>query len=606
MGVVMKSVSFRTLIAGIGVFSVIVSVSAQTAVQKHGWLRTEGPYILNDSGNIVQLKGLSFYWSTPAWSGYGYYNEGTVDALVDSWKCTVVRAAYDRNGGNNNGWDGVQKVINESIKKGIYVIIDWHSHTAQDQQGEAIQFFKEQATKYKNTPNVIFEPYNEPINAGGSSGGTQTAAVTTWKAIKGYLTAVTQAIRDAGSKNLVVVGTPYYCQFVDVAAGDPLKDKNGKPFTNLAYAFHFYAASHGPESYYVKAGEIVEGAGGMEGEYLGGAVGKVPIFVTEWGTTHSNGGQEGKTYIDGPNTDWWFERFIDKYHLSWCNWSASSFEASSAFSGGTSPSASGQIVQKHIKNPSTDEFEPESKAGLDGPSNDSVFSFPGTHPAAGFNRYYGAYVSAAAVPYSYRDNQDKRTANNTCLKVGGGSTFDWARYNVKTSSACKALLVRCCPKDGGGSMEVYVDNKNVGSITLTKGKDWVTKCVDVDVGSGTHTVQFTFTDAQESGYLVEWFELSTATCATATLPADGANLIRPELRPLAVTVSKNKISIGLPYNHGFASYRLLSADGRTVSVGSIGRVQSTVTINGVSRGLWLLQLSGESVSRVHRVVVRGE
>ena len=336
----------RGVIAGLVVICTMSTSMAATAVERHGWLKTQGGYLLNEHGNIVQLRGLSFYWSNPAWSGYSYYNEGTLNALVDQWKCTVVRLAYDRDHGNNNGWDGVQTVLNAAIKKGIYVIIDWHAHDAHNNEGAAVQFFREQAQKYKNTPNVIFEPYNEPINLSGNrEDGTQTTAEATWKGIKGYLKNVTQAIRDEGSKNLVILGTPFFCQFVNVAAGDQIKDKNGNTFENVAYAFHFYSASHGPEAYYVKGGDV----GGMEGEYLQGGLGKVPVFVTEWGTTHSDGG-EAHDYIDAENTEWWFSKFIDgQYKLSHCNWSVSNFEPSSAFSGGTSPSASGKIAQKYIR-----------------------------------------------------------------------------------------------------------------------------------------------------------------------------------------------------------------------------------------------------------------
>ncbi len=577
-------------------------VSAATAVERHGWLRTEGPYLLNEKGNIVQLKGLSFYWSNPSWNGWSYYNESTVDALVDQWKCTVLRAAYDRDGGNNNGWDGVQRVINQAIKKGIYVIIDWHSHTAHEQEGAAVQFFKEQAQAYKNTPNVIFEPYNEPKNAGGSSGGTQTAAVTTWGAIKPYLQNVTQAIRDAGSKNLVVVGTPYYCQFVDIAASSPLRDKSGKPFTNLAYSFHFYAASHGPEAYYVKQGQISEGSGGMESEYLMGGLSRVPIFVTEWGTTHSNGGQDGMNYIDGTNTDWWFERFINgPYHLSWCNWSASSFEASSAFSGGTNPSASGQIAKKYL-NDTEDEFEPPSKAGNPGPFGETVTSMPATKPAAKYNRYYGAYVSAAPIPYTSRDRIDPRTAADSCLKVLGGANGDWVSYYLKSSAGSKLLIVRCLAKQGSGSMEVFLGNKNVGTIDIEKGNDWVCKELTIDAAAGTDTLKFVITNALENGFFVEWFEMGDKnTCLTTVVASRGQRT----QRQAEVTRFGSTLAVSLPPRHGYSLFRLMSADGRAVRRGVIVGDRTNLTIADLPCGMWLLELGGRAGRKMFRVMVSG-
>ena len=45
----------------------------------------------------------------------------------------------------------------------MYVIIDWHSHKAEDNEKEAIEFFTKMATKYGKHPNIIYEIYNEPL-----------------------------------------------------------------------------------------------------------------------------------------------------------------------------------------------------------------------------------------------------------------------------------------------------------------------------------------------------------------------------------------------------------------------------------------------------------
>ena len=43
-----------------------------------------------------------------------------------------------------------------------------------------------------------------------------------------------------------VILVPYYAQHVGVASNDPIW-MIMEPFKNVAYAFHFYAASHGPK-----------------------------------------------------------------------------------------------------------------------------------------------------------------------------------------------------------------------------------------------------------------------------------------------------------------------------------------------------------------------
>jgi endoglucanase len=56
-----------------------------------------------------------------------------------------------------------EAVIDAAISNGIYVIVDWHDHHAEDHEAQAIQFFEKVATKYGNEPNIIYEIYNEPL-----------------------------------------------------------------------------------------------------------------------------------------------------------------------------------------------------------------------------------------------------------------------------------------------------------------------------------------------------------------------------------------------------------------------------------------------------------
>ena len=580
-----KGLITTTLILGTA-----ASIWAQTPVSKHGALTTSGPYLLNKNGNIVQLKGMSFYWSRPDWPGYSYYNASNLNFLVDSWKCTVVRVSY----APGQGWDGCQAVIDAAIAKGIYVIIDWHSHQAQTEESSAISFFREKATQYKNTPNVIFEPYNEPITAGGANGGTLTDAQLTWGAIKGYLKNVTQAIRDAGANNLVILGTPYYSQYVNVAAADQIKDNSGNLFKNVAYAFHFYAASHGPDAYYVQS----EG-GGMEATYLDGGLGKVPVFITEWGTTHSNGGQDGKNYIDQTNTNWWFTNYVNgDYHLSHCNWSVSSHETSSCFSGGTSPSQSGTIAMNLIKASSVDEWEPPSKSGTVGPSKDSTFNMPANHAASGYNRYYGSGIKAATVSFLNRDGADVRTAKNTSLSITNMGAENWVSYKFNVTSQTKYLVLRALSTDGGGTIEVYLDGTKKGDIVVAQKTTWTTLVSDLTVTTGQHEIQLKFLNTSGSGYSIEWIELSNSSVSIS--PQFRINNADPQL-----FINTTGFKVHLPLLHGFKAYSLMTANGRVVRSGSISRVTSELNFKNLSNGMWLLKLENINGAKLFKTIVSG-
>jgi len=290
-------------------------------------ISTQGNEILF-AGKAGSLAGNSFFWSNNSYGGERYYNRATVAWLKRDWGTTIVRAAMgvEEPGGyvddpvaNRNR---VIALVDAAIAEDLYVIIDWHSHRAEDNQALAVDFFRDMATRYGRTNNVIFEIYNEPIDSN-------------WTRIKSYSEAVIAAIRDAGSNNLVVVGTPFYSQEVDVAARDPITR-----FDNIAYALHFYAGTHG-ESLRARASRAMS---------LG-----VPLFVTEWGTVAATG--DGA--VAASETQRWM-RFLLENNISHLNWAvndkqegASVIRSGASTSGNWSDSQlteSGILVRSIIRN----------------------------------------------------------------------------------------------------------------------------------------------------------------------------------------------------------------------------------------------------------------
>ena len=262
-----------------------VSQSDTTIVAKHGHLRVQGNQIVDKNGHPVALHGMSLFWSQ--WMGK-YYNYDCIKWLRDDWKCTVVRAAMGIDMGGYLQFPSIEKnkiiaVIDACINLGIYVIVDWHDYAADTHKAEAIAFFREIAIMYGNTPNIIYEIYNEP-----QSGSWATV-------IKPYADSVIQNIRSIDPDNLIIVGTPNGSTDVDVASRDPLKQ------SNVAYVFHFYAASH--QQYYRNKAAAALANG-------------VAIFVSEWGTCEYT----GSGVIDFAETEKWLS-FMHEHMVSWCNWS---------------------------------------------------------------------------------------------------------------------------------------------------------------------------------------------------------------------------------------------------------------------------------------------
>jgi endoglucanase len=250
---------------------------------------------VDEHGAVVQLRGMSFGWSQ--WWGQ-YWTAGTVSWLVDDWKVEIVRTAMGiESDATTKGYldspatekAKVVTVIEEALRRGIYVIVDWHDHHAPSHTERAKAFFSEMAVTYGHYPNVIWEIFNEPADI-GPGGSTRD----TWPIIKSYAEQVIPAIRAKDPDNLIIVGTPEWSQRVDQASQSPISDPN------VAYTLHFYAATH---KQYLR-------------DYASQALGRgVALFVTEWGTCEAS----GTGYLDAAETDTWL-RFLDDNKLSSANW----------------------------------------------------------------------------------------------------------------------------------------------------------------------------------------------------------------------------------------------------------------------------------------------
>ena len=296
--------------------------SADSFVGQHGMLRVSQGKIVDSSGVPVQLKGMSLFWSQ--WSGQ-FWNASAVATTARQWGATVIRAAMGIEQGGYLDNPGTEKnrlkiIIDAAIAEGIYVIIDWHDHNAHWHKDRAVEFFSEMAETYGSNPHVIFELFNEPINI-------------SWEEVKSYAEAVIGAVRSKGAQNLVIVGSPQWSQRVDMPANNPIRDPN------VAYALHFYAATHrqslrNTASYAVNRG--------------------IALFVTEFGICEASGNGN----IDYNESNQWME-FMNRHQIGWTNWALNDKpESASALKPGTNPNgnwadwqltASGAYVKSKIR-----------------------------------------------------------------------------------------------------------------------------------------------------------------------------------------------------------------------------------------------------------------
>ena len=262
-----------------------------TVVQIHGLLQQNGNKIVDKNNEPVSFAGNSFFWSNDNWGGERYYKAEVVSWLKDDWKTTIVRAAMgvedpggylDNKTANKNR---VKTIVDAAIDEGIYVIIDWHSHHAEDNTNEAAIFFQEMANLYGEYDNVIYEIYNEPLDISWST------------IIKPYAISIIAAIRSIDPDNLIVVGTPEWSQRVDLAAADPITG-----YSNIAYTLHFYSIHH-QQWLRDRASAALESG--------------IALFVTEWGSI-------GYSLVDSEANEWMAWCFTNK--ISHCNWAVNDKE----------------------------------------------------------------------------------------------------------------------------------------------------------------------------------------------------------------------------------------------------------------------------------------
>jgi endoglucanase len=296
----------RWIGAGLGLVAHLAATPAMAApasgvVAAHGRLEVAGNRVVDSHGHPVSLHGMSLFWSqwTPA-----FYNARAIDWIARDWHATAVRAAIAAASGGYTSEPAIEtkraeEAIDAAIAAGVYVVVDWHAHDPLP--AEAIRFFTDIAHKYRGVPNIIYETWNEPLPKYGWS-----------DVIKPYHLKVIAAIRREDPGAFIVAGTRGWDQEVDEAAADPIN------LPNVAYALHFYAATH-KQALRDKADLALK---------RGAA-----LFVTEYGTTAAN----GDAPIDAAETRIWWA-WCDARGISYLNWSLSDKnEASAALRPGAAP-----------------------------------------------------------------------------------------------------------------------------------------------------------------------------------------------------------------------------------------------------------------------------
>lgn len=401
------------------------------------------------SGNEVAVQGMSLFWSMTKDAGINFWNGDVIKGLVDKHKIQLVRAPM----GVDGSWEddvgnyytnamhetAMNAVVQAAIDNDIYVLIDYHSHCAEKNTSGAAQFFGKMAQKWGKYDNVIFEIYNEPKNGDCDWTGWYDAdgAKDYWKrAIYPYANTVISEIRKY-SDNLVVVGTPYYDQYVDAALAQTINDKN------VAYTFHYYA---GEDPYRHKVDVLGKNPENMMNKGYS-------VFVTEWGNSAPSG--DGG-FTASYSTQWY--NWMKTNQLSGANWSVSNkAETASYFNtsiSGSTPASQWSYTQSGQW------------------TNQNVFaSLPSTYKAC--NGTTPVVTSSSSTQPSSSSVQQSsssvRSSSSVALSSSSVASSSSIQQNVSSSSnpqPTSSATVSGNVKVIGSLNQTVAQNGSIGTITF--------------------------------------------------------------------------------------------------------------------------------------------
>lgn len=378
-----------------------------STVQKYGQLKLVGNQLSDQRGNAVQLQGISAH----GLQWFPLVDNQTIPYMAEFFGAEAVRLAmYIEDYAPTDPsdfWGGyvankdlllreTEKAIEDAVNAGIYVLVDWHIHNVPSKYtAEAKEFFSYISRKYGHLPNIIYEICNEPVSVGWSNG------------IKPYAETIISAIRANDPDNIIIVGTPNWSQDVDAAAGDPLA------FSNVMYAFHYYAATHDFNQ--------------MSGKVQTALDAGLAIFVSEWGTS-----DVGTSSSNFSVAERWM-RFMNERKLSWVNWSLGNKDETSSILKPTAPMSgpwdesdltqSGRWLKSYFDSPTA------------GSSSSAVYSSVSSLPSSSSSSVESSSSSVSSVSSQSQASSSSVSSSKSSSSSSTSSSVSVSSSQVISSSS---------------------------------------------------------------------------------------------------------------------------------------------------------------------------
>lgn len=278
-------------------------------------------------GQVVDAAGKPFRFmglNVPSleWTATGEHVLQSIAVAGDTWHANAIRLpmsqdrwfgkAPDSTGAGASYRALVDAAVAAASKRRMYILLDLHwsdcgdwgqnigQHDLPDLH--SLEFWKAVARRFANRPYVLFDLYNEPIEAplavwrnGGAITETVAGKPKTYQAVG--LQQLFDAVRAQGAKNLVVAGGLGYASRLDFYPKFLLKDPGGN---GVLYAEHYYPGWEPIEAWQKR---------------MDGVLGKFPIVVSEFGASRET------LPLDDPKRRLAQElRFIDARRLGFIAW----------------------------------------------------------------------------------------------------------------------------------------------------------------------------------------------------------------------------------------------------------------------------------------------
>ncbi|HVT08544.1 MAG TPA: glycoside hydrolase family 5 protein, partial [Polyangia bacterium] len=171
----------------------------------------------------------------------------------------------------------LKPAVDYAASKNLYAIIDFHqidNATTGTSAADAKTFWTDIAPRFASYSNVLYEPFNEPIDTG-----------VAWSALKPVVQQLIDTIRAGAPRNIIIVPSNAWDQHTGDAASDPPTG------TNLMYTAHIYAPNWNASFQ----------------SQVATATAKVPVFISEWGYQSGDPASFGTSLqatVNGDGASW--------------------------------------------------------------------------------------------------------------------------------------------------------------------------------------------------------------------------------------------------------------------------------------------------------------